>query len=89
MKIKCYNYKISSLKKVWINYQIEFEENSNLEDVKEFLRLDKEVKFSFVDAKKIRTEVKKFANTEKFVKYMLDIFWNNLENKPKKIKLKK
>ena len=89
LKIKCYNYKISSLKKVWINYQIEFEENSNLEDVKEFLRLDKEVKFSFVDAKKIRTEVKKFANTEKFVKYMLDIFWNNLENKPKKIKLKK
>ena len=47
------------------------------------------MKFSFVDAKKIRTEVKKFANTEKFVKYMLDIFWNNLENKPKKIKLKK
>lgn len=88
LKIKWFNYKISSIKKLWINYQIDFMEESNLEDIKEFLKLDKEVKFSFVDAKKLRSLIKNFENTEKFVKYLLEIFiWEN--SFKKKIKLKK
>lgn len=86
LKIKSFENKISSIKKVGINYQIDFFEKSNLDDVKNFLKLDKEMFFSFVEAKKIRTSIKNFENTEKFVKYMLWIF--NWENFKKKIKLK-
>ncbi|PZM85686.1 hypothetical protein DLH72_01735 [Candidatus Gracilibacteria bacterium] len=102
LKIKGFNYKISSIKKLGINYQIDFMEESNLEDIKEFLKLDKEVKFSFVNDKKLRSPIKNFENTENFVKYLLGIFnspFNPLHGggsssieqgeKKKKIKLKK
>lgn len=89
LKIKAFNYKISCIKKLGINYQIDFMEETDLEDVKNFLKLDKEVKFMFVDSKKLRTATKNFTNTEKFVKYMLEIFWDSKNLEKKKIKLKK
>jgi len=61
---------------------------ANIENVKEFLKLDKEVKFRFVDSKKLRTSIKNFDSVEKFVEYMLQIFENSFETR-KKIKLKK
>jgi hypothetical protein len=63
-------------------------DEANIENVKEFLKLDKEVKFSFVDSKKLRTSIKNFDSVEKFVEYMLQIFENSFETR-KKIKLKK
>ena len=88
LKIKWFSYKISCIKKLWINYQIDFMDEANIENVKEFLKLDKEVKFSFVDSKKLRTSTKNFDSVEKFVEYMLQIFENSFETR-KKIKLKK
>lgn len=89
LKIIWFAFKINSFRKVWINYQIDFFEESNLDDLKKFLQLDREVKFQFVDAKKLRSSVKNFENTEKFVEYLLKIFkWENISTK-KKIKLKK
>ena len=89
LKIIWFTFKINSFRKVWINYQIDFFEESNLDDLKKFLQLDREVKFQFVDAKKLRSSVKNFENTEKFVEYLLKIFkWENISTK-KKIKLKK
>ena len=89
LKIIWFAFKINSFRKVWINYQIDFFEESNLDDLKKFLQLDREVKFQFVDAKKLRSSVKNFENTEKFVQYLLKIFkWENISTK-KKIKLKK
>lgn len=89
LKIIWNDYKISSIRKVWINYQIDFKEESNLEDVKEFLKLDKEIKFSFVDDKKIRSLIKNFDSVEKFVKYLIEIFKKEKVSETKKIKIKK
>jgi len=45
LKIKSNSYKIKSIKKVGINYQIDFKEEIKLEELKNFLKLDTEVKF--------------------------------------------
>ncbi len=92
LKIYAHNYKICTIKKVWINYQIEFNSSWKLREewektlniLKEFLKLDKEVKFNIVNLTKIRSQNKNFENEEKFIKYLLLIF----EKKIKKVKIK-
>ncbi|MDR2640269.1 MAG: hypothetical protein LBC61_02860 [Candidatus Peribacteria bacterium] len=88
LKILASGYKIGSVKKVGINYQIDFEESITLEEVKRFLALDREVKFSVVSVKKLRSSVKNFKNEEKFVEYLLGIF-SFSEGGVRKVKLKK
>ncbi len=87
LRIKSSKYKIINIKKVWINYQLDFEKNTSLEDLKAFLDLDKELKFSVVSITKVRTSIKNFANEKKFIQYMLQLFEKKLIKK--KIRLKK
>lgn len=86
LKIKAKKYYIQSIKRVWINYQVEFNKNIKLENLKGFLKLDKEVNFAVVSINKIRASVKNFANDKKFLQYMLLLFDSKLWNP--KIKLK-
>jgi len=89
LKVKLYSakYSIENIKKVWINYQLDFNEKINLENLRKFLDLDKQVKFSVVTPQRLRTKTKEFKSTEIFLEYLLGIFeWST--NK-KKIKLKR
>lgn len=88
LKLKANKYMISSIKKVWINYQIDFDSEMSMEDLKKFLDKDKQVKLSVINLKRLRTATKNFENEEKFIQYMLQLFDNKLL-KRKVIKLKK
>lgn len=85
LRIKASTYKITSIKKVGINYQIDFDESITVDELKHFLELDKEVLFAVVNINKIRTSIKNFENDKKFLQYMLSLFENKIHNK--KIKL--
>ncbi len=85
LRIKACKFKITSIKKVWINYQIEFDKDLKVDELKKFLELDKEVMFAVVTIDKIRTSIKNFENDKKFLQYMLSLFDNKIFNK--KIKL--
>lgn len=91
LKFFASEYKIECIKKVWIHYQIDFSPNITQEDLRDFLQKDLEVKFFVVSIDKIRSEVKNFGSTKKFLQYMLKFFsssWAKVQGK-KKIKLKK
>jgi transcription-repair coupling factor (superfamily II helicase) len=60
LKIKASKYKIKSIKKLGINYQVEFIEGVSLDDLKNFLKLDIKVNFTVVSLDKLRTETKRF-----------------------------
>jgi len=87
LKILASNYKITNIKKVWINYQLDFDKSITLEELKKFLILDKEVVFSFISITRLRSEVKKFwSNEENFIKYLFKVFEKKIASK---IRLKK
>ena len=69
LQIKIYSNKfnIEHIKKVWINYQIDFHSTTTIKKLKEFLILDKEVKFFVITTQRLRCKVKDFTNTEKFL----------------------
>ncbi len=79
------NYHISHISRLGVNYQIEFQW-SNIDTLKDFLRLDSEVKFQVVDISKLRSPTKLFANDKIFLKYLLQIL-QGTSNGLKKIKL--
>lgn len=87
LKIYAGKYKISTIKRLGVNYQIDFHESLNLEELKKFLEKDKEVIFHVVDIKRIRAARKLFENDKKFLQYVLDMFESKVWNP--KIKLKK
>jgi hypothetical protein len=64
---------------------VEFDCKINAQDLKLFLELDIDIKFSVVNIYKIRTLTKNFENDEKFLQYMLSLF--NKKLLKKKIKL--
>lgn len=85
LRIKAWTFKITSIKKVGINYQIDFDDWITVDELKSFLELDKEVLFAVVNINKVRTSIKNFENDKKFLQYMLSLFENKIHNK--KIKL--
>lgn len=87
IKILSTSHNISSIKSIGVNYQIDFFESTTLDTLKEFLVLDKEVKFHVVDVKRLRASKKLFENDGKFLQYLLDILEQKVWNP--KIKLKK
>ena len=87
VKLRSQNYNISHIKKVWINYQIDFATDTTIDELKAFLDLDKEVKFVVVTTTRLRTPVKHFTNTEKFLQYLLNLFDKRVWKR--KIKLKR
>ncbi len=87
LKLKAQEFKIKSIKRVLNNYQLDFIENLKIEQLKKFLDLDKEVKFSVIKVSRIRTPVKSFKNELDFAHYLLKIFDKKIGNR--KIRLKK
>ena len=87
LKLKAHSFKIDSIKRVWINYQIDFNKKINLDELKEFLKLDKDVKFKVIWVTRLRSSTNNFENEESFLQYMLQLFDFKLWKK--KIKLKK
>ncbi len=88
LKLKASKYKIIGIKRVWINYQIDFNTDFKTEELKEFLKLDKEVKFTVINISRLRSSTKNFANEEKFLQYLLQIFDWKIKSKIR-LKLKK
>ncbi len=87
VKLKAGEYLITNIKKNWINYQLDFDKNINLDKLRRFLQLDKEVKFVVITPQRLRCSIKDFTNPEKFLEYLWNIFdWNIWK---RKIKLKK
>ena len=87
LKIKASNYKIKSIKKAWRHYQIDFYENITIEELKNFLKLDKEAKFIVISIYKLKSLNNNFANQEKFLQYMIWFFeWKIYKEKIKIIK---
>lgn len=84
-QIYCQKHLINSIKRIWVNYQITFDPRADIEVLKNFLKLDSEVKFAVTDAHRIRTPVKGFANDGIFIKYVLRLFAGKIWNP--KIKL--
>lgn len=88
-QIYAQKHKIQSIKKVGINYQIDFISDILLEDVKAFLALDKELLFQVVNISRLRTSVKGFENDIKFIKYLACVFtWNATNPKVRLVKKK-
>jgi transcription-repair coupling factor (superfamily II helicase) len=87
VKLKSWEYLIENIKKVWINYQLDFHSSVNLDKLRRFLQLDKEVKFSVINPQRLRAKVKDFKSSEFFLEYLLNLFDNNIGKK--KIRLKR
>lgn len=80
-------YYVSKIRKSGNNYIIEFHNTGNIEHIKSFLARDGEVVFQVIDATKIRSQGKVFANAVKFLEYLALLLEQRLWNP--KIKLKK
>jgi hypothetical protein len=89
VKIRAPSYKILAIKKLGINYQIDFHESITLDELKSFLKIDTQVKFEVNKLYRLRSPVKKFKSDEEFLKYLKTIFTTKLTAQKKKIKLKK
>ena len=95
LKVKLYSgkYYIEHIKKVWINYQIDFSSHlaspkgRGIEQLRKFLDLDKQVKFSVITPQRLRAKTKEFKSTENFLEYLLSIFEGSINKK--KIRLKR
>lgn len=89
LKILASQYKVKSIKKLGINYQIDFIEWVTIDDLKEFLKLDLKVYFTVISLERLRCEAKKFASDLEFLRFMLELFHHKNSWEKKKIKLKK
>ena len=92
LKLKIYtqSYYIKNIKKVWLYYHIEFYENISLDNLKNFLSIDKEVIFTVINISKLKANWARFKNDERFMDYMINLFEDKFIQKSKlKIKLSK
>jgi len=89
VKLRAPVYKILAIKKIGINYQIDFHESITLDELKSFLKIDHLVKFEVNKLHRLRSPVKKFKNDEEFLKYLKTLFTTKFTTQKKKIKLKK
>lgn len=87
LKLMCHNYQIVSLKTLWDSYQLDFKNEVDLELLKSFLQLDKDVIFRLITPHRLRAYRKGFANDQLFIEYLLRLFSGKLSSG--KIKLKK
>lgn len=92
VKIVASNYKIKSIKRNGVSYEISFIENLKIEELKAFLDLDKEVKFIVNWLTSLKCPCNKFTYDEDFLNYLYKIMIenkNSSQSKRKIIKLKK
>ena len=86
IKILAQKYSINSIKRVGMNYQINFKESVKLHTLKDFLKLDKKISFQVIDIKRLHAPIKLFENDKKFLQYVLDMLGKKILNP--KIRLK-
>jgi len=87
LKLISKNFLITNIKKIGVNYQIDFDEKITLEKLKEFLDLDKQVYFIVNSKNRLRSPIKNFANNKIFLIYILSLLkWKKFNPK---IKIKK
>lgn len=67
------SFGITNIRKVGVNYQIEFSENGDISSLKNFLKRDREVRFKVIDAIRVRTPAKGFENEQLFLQYLLHL----------------
>jgi transcription-repair coupling factor (superfamily II helicase) len=92
VKIIASNYKIKSIKRTWVSYEISFIENLKIEELKAFLDLDKEVKFIVNWLTSLKCPCNKFLDDLDFLNYLYKIMIKNKncsQSERKIIKLKK
>ena len=82
LKITSSKFKITSIKRAWVSFEINFEKDISTQDLKDFLDVDKNAVFIVNDLTKLKTPARNFKNDEEFLNYLLEIF------KPKKITIK-
>lgn len=85
-KILAQKHDITSIKRVGVNYQIDFSPEMTLERLKDFLTLDSEVKFHVVDISRLRSPTKGFVNDKIFIEYLLRLLQGTITPQ-KKIRL--
>lgn len=85
------DYKILSIKRSWVSYEIFFESNIKVEDLKKFLDKDKNVFFVVSSLDKLKVPCNKFKNDTQFLEYLYNSYVEEIREKNivKKIKLKK
>ncbi|NDK10075.1 DEAD/DEAH box helicase [Candidatus Gracilibacteria bacterium] len=82
-------YCIENIKRVGINYQIDFQSTGNLTAMKKFLNRDTAVKFQVTDATRLRSPTKLFENDKIFIEYVLRLLQGKTLEERKKIRLKR
>lgn len=87
VRIKASDYKIKSIKRVWVSYEINFVEDLKIEELKKFLSLDEKVYFIVNSLNKLKCSCQKFWSDEEFLNYLHEIFFK--EKEKRKIKLRK
>jgi transcription-repair coupling factor len=87
LKIEASAFGVTHIKRVWINYQLEFRSNITVPELKNFLELDKEVLFHIVSLDKIRTSKSHFRDDRAFLDYLLQLFSGFNSTKKSKIRL--
>ena len=89
LKIRSKEFLIENIKKVWINYQIDFIKEISLEKLKNFLDKDKKIMFKVITWSRLRSSIKNFANNKNFIEYLLWLFKDHNLNTKIKLKWKK
>ncbi len=91
LKIQSSLFKINSIKRNGLSYEICFNNDLSMQELKWFLDLDKRVVLIVKDLHQLKVPVIKFKNDVDFMNYLYEMLFskNNLDNKKIKIKLKK
>lgn len=85
VQISSWFHGIERIRKSGSYYTLEFIEQTNLDDIKNVLKKDREVKLNVISANKLRANAKEFANDGIFLEYLLRLLEWKVSNP--KIKL--
>lgn len=89
MRFLSWKFWIKNIKKLWINYILDFDEENSLENIKSVLDKDKSTKFVIKTPQRLISSVKEFKNERDFLHYLFSIFmFDKKEKKSLKPKIK-
>lgn len=90
VKIVAATYKIVSIKRSGVSYEIVFHESLKIEELKKFLDLDTQVKFIVNGLTSLKSSCNKFVSDIEFLHYLYEILIESKKKEKRKvIKLKK
>lgn len=73
LRIISSKYKIKSIKRSWVSFEINFSSDLNVDELRKFLDLDYDSIFILNDLTKIKTPARNFKNDKEFLDYLLKI----------------